>query len=180
MILQNLLSVISLQLHDPENKKLPGVKSLSKKLVGSPIIIGAMAGIAISAMEISVPKIIQQSLDTVGNLAPPMSLLLIGASLSLQLMRKYPRPALGAVTLKLITLPATGLLLFSLFHVPADLGYLPALILLYSPTATIAYVIAKEMHGNADFAVATISASTLSAITFMGWLTIVTVYAPKP
>jgi predicted permease len=49
--------------------------------------------------------------------------------------------------------------------------YLPALILLCTPTATISYVMAKEMHGDADFAVATISASTLfSSVTFMIWL----------
>jgi hypothetical protein len=176
MILQNLLSVISLQLHDPANKKLPDLKSLSKKLLGNPVIIGAMAGIAVSALEIPIPGVIQQSLDIIGGLAPPMALLLIGASLSMQLMRKHLRPALGAITLKLIALPAAGLLLFSLFDVTAD-SYLPALILLCSPTATIAYVMAREMHGDADFAVAAISASTLfSAVTFIGWLSLVSVY----
>jgi len=170
MILQNLLSVIALQLHDTSGTRRAGIKPLIKKLLGNPVIIGAMTGIIVSALGIPVPRVISRSLDILGGLAPPMALLLIGASLSMQLMRQYLRPTMGTVILKLVMLPAGGLLLFSLLHLgPED--YLPALILLCSPTATISYVMAKEMHGDADFAVATISASTLfSSLTFMTWL----------
>ena len=170
MILQNLLSVIALQWNDTSGKSRPGLKPLIVKLLGNPVIIGAMSGIVVSYLEIPVPRVIGRSITILGGLAPPMALLLIGASLSMKLVRTYLRPALGAVVLKLVLLPACGLLLFHLFHIGTN-EYLPALILLCSPTATIAYVMAKEMHGDADFAVATISASTLlSSITFMIWL----------
>jgi hypothetical protein len=170
MILQNLLSVVALQLHDTAGRHRPGFKSLAVKLLGNPVIIGAMTGIAVSALELPVPRVIGRSIDILGGLAPPMALLLIGASLSLNLMRKYLLPTLGAVALKLLLLPAGGLLLFNLFHLETE-AYLPALILLCSPTATISYVMAREMHGDADFAVAAISASTLfSSLTFIIWL----------
>lgn len=176
MILQNLLSVISLQLYDRADKKMPDFKSLGKKIVGNPVIVGAMAGIVVSALEIPLPRVVRQSIDILGGLAPPMALLLIGASLSMQLIRTHLLPSLVAVSFKLIVLPAAGLLLFSSFHLPAS-TYLPALILLCSPTATIAYVMAKEMHGDAEFTVAAVSAGTLfSAITFIAWLTFVSVY----
>jgi predicted permease len=49
--------------------------------------------------------------------------------------------------------------------------YLPALILLASPTATVSYVMALEMAGDADLATAAISITTLaSAVTFTLWL----------
>lgn len=170
MILQNLLSVITLQLHDTSVTRRSGIKPLILKVLGNPVLIGAMTGIAVSALEIPMPRFMGRSLDILGGLAPPMALLLIGASLSIQLMRQYLRLTMGTVILKLVILPACGLLLFTLFHLgPED--YLPALILLCSPTATVSYVMAKEMHGDADFAVAAISASTLlSLITFMVWL----------
>jgi predicted permease len=48
---------------------------------------------------------------------------------------------------------------------------IPALILLASPTATVTYVMARELHGDAEFAGAAISASTsLSALSFVFWL----------
>lgn len=173
MILQNLLSVVVLQIHDVENTQVFTLGSLCKKLVGNPVIIGAMAGIAVSILEIPIPQVIQQSLNILGGLAAPMALLLIGASLSLKLVRNYLRPTLGAVALKLLVLPAVGVLLFSIFDVKIE-EYIPALILLSSPTATVAYVMATEMHGDGDFAVATISASTLfSMVTFILWLTVV-------
>lgn len=176
MILQNLLSVVALQLHDTSGKRHPGIKPLLMKLLGNPVIIGAMAGILVSALEIPLPRVIGRSIDILGGLAPPMALLLIGASLSLQLMREYLRPTLGAVVFKLLLLPAGGLLLFNLAGLGAE-DYLPALILLCTPTATISYVMAKEMHGDADFAVATISTSTLfSSITFIIWLAGVSYY----
>jgi malate permease and related proteins len=180
MILQNIFSVIALQLHGTSNKGLPSLRSLAGKLLGNPVILGAMAGIFVSALAIPIPRVIGRSLDILGGLAPPMALLLIGASLSLVLMRKYLRPTMGAVMMKLFILPALGLLLFQLFAIGAA-DYLPALILLASPTATIAYVMAREMHCDADFAVASISASTLfSSLFFMGWLTLVAGFAGQP
>lgn len=173
MILQNLMSVIVLQLHDTSSSRLPGIKSLIRKLLGNPVIIGAMGGIVASALAIPIPVVVGKSLDILGGLAPPMALLLIGASISMKLIRTYLFPTLGAVFLKLFILPGLGLLLFNVFGLTPE-SYLPALILLCSPTATIAYVMAKEMHGDAEFAVATISASTLfSSLSIMLWLAII-------
>jgi predicted permease len=77
------------------------------------------------------------------------------------------------VAIKILVLPAVGLLLFWLFKIDKT-EFLPGLILLATPTATVSYVMAKEMHGDADFAVAAISLSTLlSAATYIFWLTVV-------
>jgi len=171
MVLQNLLSILVLQMHDRSDSRQNGLSQVVVKLMKNPVIIGAMGGIAVSVTGVQIPAVITRTLDILGGLAPPMALLLIGASLSIRLMRRYFRPAFGAVILKLLVLPAFGMACFSIFHIePAD--YLPALILLCSPTATVVYVMAHGMHGDADFAVASISASTLlSAVTFIGWLT---------
>jgi predicted permease len=70
-------------------------------------------------------------------------------------------------------LPALGLALYTSLHLPAA-DYLPGLILLCCPTATIAYIMAREMGGDADFVVAAISTSTLlSAGSFLFWLGLV-------
>jgi len=176
MVLQNLLSIFVLQHHDTSGRQLTGFGSLLKKLAGNPVIVSAMAGMMFSALAVPIPLVIQRIIDILGNLAPPMALLLIGASLSMQLIRKYVHLTMGAVAIKLILLPTCGLLLFSLFHLSAA-EYLPAMILLCSPTATVVYVMAREMHNDADFSVAAISVSTLfSAMTFIIWLTVVELF----
>jgi len=109
-------------------------------------------------------------IDILSGLAPPMSLLLSGASLSLEVMRKNLLSVLGAVAIKIVALPLVGLALFMLFG-QKTAEFLPGLILLATPTATVAYVMAKEMHGDDEFAVAAISTSTLaSALTYLVWL----------
>jgi predicted permease len=88
-------------------------------------------------------------------------------------MRKNLFPVLGSVIIKIIALPVMGLAFFMLIKInTAD--YLPGLILLATPTATVAYVMSKEMHGDEEFAVAAISTSTISsAVTYLIWLTLV-------
>jgi predicted permease len=173
MIVQNFLSVVSLQLHGQEGATALSGKTLLRKLLGNPVIIAAIGGIAVSFLSLPLPKVVLRSLDILGGLGPPTALLLIGASLSLKLFRIYRLPAIGAVCLKLLVLPGLGLGFFHLFHLDAK-DYLPAIILLSSPTATVAYVMAREMGGDADFSVAAISVSTLaSALTFMFWLALV-------
>jgi malate permease and related proteins len=170
IILQNFLSVLALQIHGAGGAAALRPGAMAAKVFGNPIIASAMAGIFVSSAGIPVPVILRRSLDMVAGLGPPTALLLIGGSLSLSGMRRDLLPALGAVGIKLLLLPAAGMILFHRLGVPAA-DYLPGLILLATPTATVAYVMAREMNGDPDFAVATISASTLlSAGTLFLWL----------
>ncbi len=107
-----------------------------------------------------------RSLKILSGLALPMALLLIGASLSFKLMQLKIFQLFSSSFLKLILLPGLGVIFYRLFHIDPQ-GYLPGLILLASPTATLTYIMAKEMNGDEDFAVAAVSVCTmLSAVTF--------------
>lgn len=170
MVVQNFLSVIVL-LICAESKQTQGRgRQLIVKIIGNPVILSAMGGILFSYTGLSLPLVIGRSLKILGGLALPTALLLIGATLSFNLIRYYLKIVLIAATIKLALLPAIGWLLYLALHIPAS-DYMPALILLASPTATVAYVMSKEMQGDPEVAVATISAATLlSAVTFIFWL----------
>jgi len=174
MIWQNVLSVMALQYYAPSSGKAFGFMTYLSKIIGNPVIIAVIAGLFISLVGIPVPLILQRSLSIISGLALPTALLIIGASLSLRRIRLFTVTAASAAAIKLMVMPALGWGLYQLFHVvPADM--VPGLILLASPTATVSYVMAKELHGNSDLAVATISASTLlSAGTIMLWLKLAT------
>jgi len=170
MILQNLLGVTVLALYSSDKSMKEGRWQIALRIMRNPIILSVIAGMIFSISEIPMPLIINRSLDILSGLALPMALLIIGGSLSFKLMRLNMVPVLSTGMIKLVLLPGLGFLLFNLSGIiPAD--YLPGLILLASPTATVTYVMAKEMNGDTDFAVAAISASTLmSAVTFTVWL----------
>jgi len=141
-----------------------------QKIVGNPIIWASLAGMVFSILEIPIPVTIDRSINIISGMALPSALLVIGASLSFGLMKSRLRLALAAGALKLLVLPGFGALVYCLSGIPPE-RFLPGLILLAAPTATVAFVMAGEMNGSTDLATAVISTSTLlSALTFILWL----------
>lgn len=172
MIVQNFLAVVTLQSHrlaDAENGRF---KAVAGKIVANPVIVSAIGGMLFSTTGIPMPLVVDRSLQILSGMALPMALLIIGGSLSLTLIKGRLTALVGACGLKLMALPTMGLALYRLAGQHSG-DYLPAIILLASPTATIAYVMAREMKADSEFAVAAISATTLfSAITFSFWLSL--------
>jgi malate permease and related proteins len=172
MILQNTLAVVVLQTHRRGDAGSDRFGAVAGKIMANPVIVSAVVGILFALAHIPIPLVMDRSLKILSGLALPMALLIIGGSLSLELMKARLAAVLGTCSLKLLLLPALGILLFHLAGQTYN-DYLPALILLASPTATISYVMAREMGADSDFAVAAISASTLlSAVTFSFWLSL--------
>lgn len=170
IILQNFLAVSALQMYAHSDLPQRGYRTILWKILGNPIIMAAFVGIFFSVLEIPLPLILDRSLKILSDLALPMALLIIGASLSFRLIWSNITAVMATCGIKLILLPLIGLTAFRLAGV-AGADYLPGLILLASPTATVTYVMAREMNGDVEFAVAAISASTLiSALTFTLWL----------
>jgi hypothetical protein len=170
MLLQNFLAVVALSRFNKEPDQKISTLSLMRRVLLNPVIISAMAGMAFSLMGLGLPVILDRSLKILSGMALPLALLVIGTSISFAQMRQQLRLTVLIGVLKLLLLPASGLLLFYLLDLHR-IDYLPALILLASPTATVSYVMASEMAGDSDMATAAISITTLvSAMTFVLWL----------
>jgi hypothetical protein len=168
MILQNLLAVVALSAGGKEG---PGNRW--RRVMGNPVILAALLGIGFSAGGFQLPRIADQSLAILARMALPLALLVIGATLSPRQIRRALKPALAASAIKLVVMPGIALAAWRGLALTSE-AYLPALILLASPTATVAYVMGREMGGDTDLAAAVISLSTLlSGITFLGWLSLV-------
>lgn len=170
MLAQNILSVVALSMsHEAQGERVPPTRLIRRVLL-NPLILAIAAGILVSVARWPLPTILDQSLKILSGMALPLALLVIGTSLSFSNLRQH-LPQVIAITLsKLILLPAAGLALFHLFRLSKG-DSLPALILLASPTATVSYVMSREMAGDPDLATAAISVTTLvSALTYTLWL----------
>lgn len=111
----------------------------------NPIILGILIGLPFSLLRIRLPEMIDSTLATVGGMASPVALLVIGASFSgTEAMTRW-KPAAVASLIKLVVLPV-------LFLPPAAaLGFrgsemVAILIMVGSPTTIAAYVMARSMH----------------------------------
>jgi hypothetical protein len=172
MILQNVIAVFVLQFHSEDSGGHASVPAVLKKTMANPVILSALAGMVFSLLNIPMPIIIERSLDILKGLALPMALLIIGASLSFEKLKPRFFHVLAATFLKLVIAPAMGWVGFRLFSIPSQ-DYLPGLIILAAPTATLSYIMAREIGGDPDFAVAAISICTLvSSISYGVWLSI--------
>jgi predicted permease len=174
MILQNLMAVIALQIATPHGPSGNYYRRFLGHIVINPVILSALLAIGYASSGLPLPNILDRTLKILGGLALPTALLLIGASLSFSLVRIQLSGALVSSLIKIIVLPALGCALFYNFGFTAEV-FLPALILLAAPPATMTYVFAKEMQGDADLAVAAISVGTVgSAFTYIFWLQLLT------
>lgn len=168
-LFQNLLSVFALTYND-QNRNICNAKSLIQNILLNPVIISAMGGIGFSLSGVTLPIILVRSLEIISDFALPLALLIIGASINLSKVKKYFKWGTTASLIKLVIIPAIGFMGFLFAGFTAD-QFLPALILLATPSATTSYVMSKEMNGDPNLAVIIISMTTLlSAITISIWL----------
>lgn len=177
VILQNVLSVSALQQPESDERLRDKLLHIIKGIATNPVILSSLTGIGLSALGFELPLILRRTFELLGGMASPLALLLIGASLSFGTIRKYARLISIAVAVKLVLLPAVGLMIYTAFGL-SPASYLPGLILLSCPTATIAYVLARAMGSDYHFAIAAISASTIaSAFTLSFWMYLVSYHA---
>ncbi|HSO10040.1 MAG TPA: AEC family transporter [Desulfoprunum sp.] len=137
-----------------------------RQIGGNPLIISSFAGILWSFLDIPLPQVIERSLDIVSGMALPLALLAIGGSFSLQRLRGDISKSLIATAVKLIWLPLlTAGILLVLGIRGRDLAI--GVIFAGTPTATVAYIMAQQMRGDAELSGSIIMLSTLlSLITY--------------
>ena len=171
MLFQNFLGVLCLQMSARRAEAGYRVFFICKKVFINPVILSALAGILFSVSGMIIPQTIDRILDIISGMALPLALLVIGASLSFGVIKTHLKlVAVSAGFLKLLVVPALGLLAYIMLGLSAS-EFLPGLILLAAPTASITYVMAGEMNGSPELASAAVSVSTLlSSVTFVFWL----------
>lgn len=169
---------------DEEGRLLPPppnggemVKRACLNVVRNPIILGILAGIPFALMRISLPAVLDSTLDMVGGTASPVALLVVGASFSGAEALKKWKPAVLATCVKLLALPALFLPL------AAWMGFrnsemVAILIMVGSPTTVACYVMAKNMHNDGVLTSNVVVLSTLlSSVSITLWLFVLRTFA---
>jgi predicted permease len=167
IIAQNLLAVLTLtRLACPIDEHC----SPWRALFLNPIIVSSAGGLAWSLSGLPLPGLIERTLSIMGGLGLPLALLIIGAKLSQGKLGDRPLGLAVVSFLKLLALPGLGLLLMGMWR-PVDLGATVAVLLLASPTATIAVIMAGQMGGDTQVSAEAVTLThALSALSYAFWL----------
>lgn len=172
----NVFAVIILTFEEPKNNSNTennNKEHLKKAVIGictNPIIISILSGMLLSYMDLTFPKIIYKTVNSIGSLTTPLALIVIGAGFEGRKAVKKIVPAVVATTIKLIIQPLVFL------PVAIWLGFsqaqiIAALVMLGAPTTATSYIMSKSMNHEGTLSSSIIVLTTLmSAFTITLWL----------
>lgn len=157
----NILSAIILAIYSPQAKT--DVWSLSKSIISNPLIVGVLLAIPFAVWHIPLPAWLLTSGGYFAQMSLPLALICIGATLTLDSLRKGSGVAISSSLMKVLWLPVLATLGAWLCGFRgADLGIL--FLYFVSPTAAASFVMAKAVGGNHQLASAIIVISTLASV----------------
>ena len=174
MLIENLL-IVPLALAAADADDATGslwsrLRAIVARLVRNPLIIAIMVGIAVTALDIPVPDVLQRTVGVVAGAASPLALFVIGGAL----VGLRPGGMLGDVATvalgKLLLHPAAVLAALMLLG-PVDPNLHRAAIIYASvPMLSIYPVLAQKYGLDGLAAAALLVATTLSFVTINLWL----------
>lgn len=150
-----------------------GNASLGKSvmaLIKNPLILACLLGITLNLSGIGLPGWSHDTADLLGRAALPLGLVAVGVALRPAALLRMDRGVLATNSVKLVLMPALVLglaWLVGLDKVSRDVALLFAAL----PTATSAYILARQLGGDAELMAAIITGQTLLAmLTLPVWL----------
>ena len=162
--LVNVLSVAVLARYASPQKRSAG--SIVLTVVSNPLIWACAIGLALNVTHIPLPKLWHEVADALGRSSLAIGLLVTGAGLHLEGLFRPSLAASVAVLLKLVLMPAIAVALALQFGVT---GSNLAVVTICSsvPTASSAYVLARQMGGDAALLAQIITLQTILAAVTM-------------
>lgn len=137
-------------------------RELARGIATNPLIISCALGVLFAYTGLTLPLFIQRTLDAIGQMALPLALLAIGATLRLDAVRAGGRAATVSALIKVAFAPLAGLLaarLMGLEIVQAEI----ALLYLAMPTAVASYVMAERLGADSMLSSSIVALSTILA-----------------
>ncbi|MDR5874201.1 AEC family transporter [Halomonas sp. CUBES01] len=139
-------------------------------LIKNPLILACLLGIVLNLSGIGLPGWSHDTVDLLGRAALPLGLVAVGVALRPAALLRVDRGVLATNSVKLLLMPALVLglaWLVGLDTVSRDVALLFAAL----PTATSAYILARQLGGDAELMAAIITGQTLLAmLTLPVWL----------
>lgn len=170
--LYNIAAVIDLSFYKPNrgpmDKKL--LAKTCRDILTNPIILGIVAGLLWSLLELPMPKILDTTVSSVARLATPLGVMAMGATFDIKKALSSIRTAGLGAFIKLFGLCCIFL------PIGIALGFrqdklVAALIMCGSPSTVSCYVMAKEMGHDGTLTSSTVMLTTLfSAFSLTMWL----------
>ncbi|WP_312257024.1 AEC family transporter [Stutzerimonas nitrititolerans] len=153
------------------------LKGISKQVALNPMVLACLFGILVQLSGLGLPAGIGPVLKALGQASLPLGLLCVGAALQLGSVRSWLQPVGLSSIAKFLLMPMTTLALCHAFGLRGDAA-VAAILFQTLPTASSAYVMARQLGGDAPLMAGIIAGQTLLAgialpVVFAGLLPLV-------
>ncbi len=138
-------------------------------VITNPLVVSCVAGVTFAYSGLPLPLLLDRTLSAVGQMALPLALLGIGASLRVWAIREGGWAAVAATGIKVIAAPLTGYGLARLLGI-SGLELQITLLYLSMPTAVMSYVMADRMGADGRLAGSIVVVSTLAAMPVLAFV----------
>lgn len=156
----NILAVILFEVSRGGDVK-PG--RLLLQIVKNPLVDAGILGAVFNLSGIGIPSILARPLMTLGDIASPLALLVLGGLLSFRSMAGHKSRLLSVVLLRLVVVPLVALPFFVLLGVRQE-GLVALMTLFASPVAVSSVPMAQSMGGNGELAGEIVAVSSACSI----------------
>jgi hypothetical protein len=172
MAFYNALAILVLQASRSAEHP-PNAGLLVREVVTNPLLVAGLLGLTVGFLGLTVPRFLDRTLETLAGAAVPLALLGFGSSLVTVRMAARRSWIGWAAALKVTVVPAIVLVLaWTVGLGPVERRI--ALVFGACPTATAAYIMARQMDGDEALASGSVALSTvlsLASLTAALWFT---------
>ena len=172
MAFYNLLAIVVLQTSRQSGEQADR-RALVTSVVTNPLLISGMLGILVAFAGLTLPPFVDRTLEVLGDASVPIALMCIGGSLRFAKLEGRISWIGAAALLKVGALPA---IVWGLSRAVGlgPLEHRVAVVFAACPTASVSYIMAREMGGDTTLASGAVALSTmlsLVSLTTVLWLT---------
>lgn len=135
---------------------------LVRQILANPLVLACAGGILLQALGAGLPPGIEPALKALGQASLPLGLICVGAALDFGTARRWVQPMLAASSAKFLLMPAAtaiASIAFGLGGVAASV----ALLFQALPTASSAYIMARQLGGDAPLMAGIMATQTILA-----------------
>ncbi|MBQ0757876.1 MAG: AEC family transporter [Amphritea sp.] len=161
-----LINLLCVSIFSFYTRKDAGLLSAMAALVKNPLIIACVVGIFLNISGLGLPWMLASVAGLLSGVALPLGLLAVGAGLNLTALRKAGASVVYSSAVKLLLFPCLMLVICGLF---VESMLVAQVLLMFSalPTASSAYVLARQLGGDAPLMAAIITGQTLISMATM-------------
>ncbi|MCJ8140893.1 AEC family transporter [Falsirhodobacter halotolerans] len=159
----NTLCVLVFARHGTARLNARGVV---RQLVTNPLLLGSAGGILFQVFGLSLPPGIAPAMATLGAASLPLGLLCVGAALEFRAARRWMRPVIASSVIKFAVMPVMTLIVARAFGLGGP-ALTTALLFQVLPTASSAYILARQLGGDAPLMAGITATQTVAALVAM-------------